>query len=107
MREAKPICAYCDARATFEGEGEKVCGGHVHAGASDEYTWLSPQCWTCGANMDERTYRVAPREPSDESLRTCVSCFDLVHSTHDPLAIMNMVRHAAGVSIVEPLGDSR
>ncbi len=103
MREGQPVCAYCDARATFEGEGEAVCSGHVEPAAAEEYTWLSPQCWTCGENMDERTYRVAPREPTDESLRTCVRCFDLVHSTRDPLAVMNMVRHAAGVPTAEPL----
>jgi hypothetical protein len=34
----RDLCAYCDERATHEGEGERVCATHIHRDASDEYT---------------------------------------------------------------------
>lgn len=62
-------------------------------------------CWTCGAEMSPETYQRAPREGADPTRRTCVTCFDLVHACPDPLAVMNMIRHAAGIPTVAPLSD--
>lgn len=54
-------------------------------------------CWTCGYEMEESLWHIAPREPSDPSLRSCPACHDRIEFSRDALAIMNMIRYVAGI----------
>lgn len=61
------------------------------------------KCWTCGDEMEEWLWNLAPREPSAPEKRTCVRCHEAVEMHENALYIMNMVRYVAGLPRVEEL----
>lgn len=67
----------------------------------------SGYCWTCGEKMDERQWAIAPREPSNHELRSCLRCHNAVEDSPDPLYVMNMIRYVAGISRVPPWAVGR